>query len=54
MKLEEINEVFQTAEWQSVNKKLKEGFKIIRIFNGRAKTMETEVISPVFVLGKVE
>ena len=54
MKLEEIKEVFQTAEWQTVNKKIKEGFVIIRIFNARAKTLETEVISPIYVLGKVE
>lgn len=53
MKLEDVTEIWQSAEWLQVNKKLKEGFKIIRIFNSRAKTLETETIAPIYVLGRI-
>lgn len=54
MKIEEITEIRQTGEVTQVNKLLKEGFKIIRIFNARIKTLECETIAPIYVLGRIE
>jgi hypothetical protein len=54
VKIEDISEIKQSAEPTQVNKWLKEGYKILRIFNSRVKTMETETTAPMYVLGKTE
>ena len=52
MKLEEIKEIFQSCNWKDVNEKLKEGFTITRIFQGKFKNMELEEVRPWYVLAK--
>ena len=54
MKLEDIKEVNQTSSHRDVNKMLKEGWIIIRLFNCRTKTQEMESTMPMYVLGKSE
>jgi len=51
MKLDEINQIKQTADQNEVNEHLSKGYKIIKIFSGKVTENGSEFIQPVYVLG---
>lgn len=54
MKIEEIKEIRQTSEVTEVNELLKKGFRIIKILSTRVHNGEYDIVTPTYILGKVE
>ncbi len=51
MKLEQINQIKQTADQNEVNEHLSKGYRIIKIFSGKVTENGQEFIQPIYVLG---
>jgi len=52
MTYEKIKEIFQTADQAEVNKKLKDNFRLLKIFSGRVIQDNIELVQPIYVLGR--
>lgn len=54
MKLEDIKSIKQTADQDEVNKHLKKGYSIVKIFSGKIPINEhgDTIVQPIYVLGK--
>lgn len=54
MNYKHITEIKETTEESEVNKYLKEGYQIVKIFNSRTIVNEAEeAVRPIYVLGKI-
>jgi hypothetical protein len=54
MKLEDIEEYYQTGEFVEANKKLQEGFVTVRISPSRIKTNDYEMTGVLFVMARIK
>jgi hypothetical protein len=51
MKLEDVKAVYQSSDIEQVNKKLKEGFELLKIAPSKIKASDYDYIGQVYILG---